>query len=306
MSQARAAETIREFLAFQAANTRTEYERDLGDFARFAKTATAAEAIGAVLGADGAAAELLVRRYVRSMTGGRRGLSSSTVNRRLSVLRQIFQKARSRGLVTWSLDLANVPAEAAKDNAGPAREQVVRVLERLRDRTDPASRRAYLIVRLGVELALRRKEICGLELSDLDLPGKRLRVLGKGRKEKQWLEYTAATAAAFERWLAVRPGRPYGPVFVNLIPGRHERLTGSAVYEIVRQAGAASKVKMRPHGLRHTGITEAVKGAAAANLTLDQVADFSRHKDLRMVLRYRDREAGVQRKLATIVGQALG
>ena len=45
MSQARAAETIREFLAFQAANTRTEYERDLGDFARFAKTASAAEAL---------------------------------------------------------------------------------------------------------------------------------------------------------------------------------------------------------------------------------------------------------------------
>lgn len=293
------------FLAGRKPTTRLAYEGDLSDFRRFARTKSIDEALARLLTAGSAAAGDLATRYRRQMTG-RRGLSSSTVNRRLTCLRQITKMARKRGLIAWDLDVENLASEPAKDNSGPETSQVRRILEQLRDRTDPAGRRDFAIIRLCAELGLRRKEVVGLDLKDIDHDKTRLQVLGKGRREKQWLEFSDSTGAAIRRWMEVRPETPCPAVFTNLIPGRTARLTGAAVYQLVRHAGTGAKLKVRPHGLRHTAITEAVRNAAAVGLSLDQVAEFSRHKDLRMVMRYRDKEAGAQRKLAGAVGRALG
>jgi len=43
--------------------------------------------------------------------------------------------------------------------------------------------------------------------------------------------------------------------------GKGQRLTGTSLYRIVREYGHMVGVKTRPHGLRHTAITKAVKKA---------------------------------------------
>lgn len=60
---------------------------------------------------------------------------------------------------------------------------------------------------------------------------------------------------------------------------------------------------MRPHGLRHTAITEACKAAQANGIGLEEVLDFSRdsRKSIAILMVYRDRERNVQGQLASLV-----
>jgi integrase/recombinase XerC len=63
------------------------------------------------------------------------------------------------------------------------------------------------------------------------------------------------------------------------------RLTGVAIYQLVRGLGERTGIRARPHGLRHAAITEALdltRGDVRA------VQRFSRHKNLQTVLRYDD------------------
>lgn len=66
------------------------------------------------------------------------------------------------------------------------------------------------------------------------------------------------------------------------------------VAKLARAAGATSKV--RPHGLRHTAITEALK-ATGGDLT--KTRDFSRHKDIRTVGIYNDNRENHGLEVAT-------
>ena len=48
-------------------------------------------------------------------------------------------------------------------------------------------------------------------------------------------------------------------------------------------------------------ITEACKLAQAKGMGLEEVLDFSRHRDVKVLMVYRDRERNVQGQLATLV-----
>src|SRR5262249_44719583 len=140
-----------------------------------------------------------------------------------------------------------------------------------------------------------------LDLEDLDVETGTVHVLGKGRAEKARLTLPDPTRQALVAWLAVR-GRQPGPLFTSCDrAGKGSgRLTGSAVYMIVRRLGIQAGLgQVRPHGLRHAAIT------AALDLTggdVRAVQRFSRHRDLRTLQRYDDsrRDLGgeVAKKLA--------
>ena len=85
------------------------------------------------------------------------------------------------------------------------------------------------------------------------------------------------------------------------LAGKGYRLTGTSLYRIVRRLGEQVGLKVRPHGLRHTAITEACKLAQAKGMGLEEVLDFSRHRDVKVLMVYRDRERNVQGQLATLV-----
>ncbi len=95
------------------------------------------------------------------------------------------------------------------------------------------------------------------------------------------------TAAAIAEWVAVRGTLP-GPLFVNLDRAHsRRRLSGTGVYDLVRELGEAVGIRARPHGLRHAAITEALDRGADVRA----VQRFSRHRDLRILLVYDDNRA---------------
>ena len=134
------------------------------------------------------------------------------------------------------------------------------------------------MIRLLHDLALRRAEAMALDLADLDLDGGTGAVIGKGRAEAGRLTRPDPARRALAAWVAVRSSEP-GPLFVRLDRAGtgHGRLTGRGVHKIIgalgRRAGLARPV--RPHGLRHQGITRALEVSGG---NVREVQKFSRYR----------------------------
>ena len=113
---------------------------------------------------------------------------------------------------------------------------------------------------------MRISELAGLTLDRLDLPRRRLRVIGKGNKERQLL-FGAPAASALGRYLEVaRPilaarGDAGSAVFLNAggrpLTARGARL---AIGRWVDAVGAPTRTS--PHTLRHSFATHLLEGGA--------------------------------------------
>src|SRR5450755_1894218 len=115
---------------------------------------------------------------------------------------------------------------------------------------------------------LRVSEACGLSLDDVDLQGRVLRVLGKGRKERLGPLHVGA-AEVLGRWLARRGellakrrrGQDAQAVFLNARGGRlTPRSVARHLDSYARAAGLLRHVS--PHALRHSFATHLLAGGA--------------------------------------------
>ena len=227
-----------------------------------------------------------------------RRLQAATINRRLAALRSLVKLATTLGLVSWTLAVENLKAQAYRDTRGPSLDAYKALLVVARAQLGAKGLRDVALLRLLHDLGLRRGEAVRLNVSDLDLAGDRLMVLGKARSQKEPVTLPAPTRAALEAWLQAR-GTEDGPLFANFDrAGRGGRLTGSAVYFIVSWLGTKAGLTVRPHGLRHLAITSALdltKGDVRA------VQKISRHKDVRVLNTYDDNRQDLAGDVARLV-----
>jgi integrase/recombinase XerC len=296
-----AARLLAAFLTGRSPATLRAYQHDLNDFAAFCAAPTADAAAALLLARGPGPANELALHYKAHLRG--RGLAAATVNRRLAALRSLVKLARTLGLVGWALEVEGVRAEAYRETAGPGVGGIRQVLARLDRRTDAKGLRDRAVLRLLFDLALRRQEVVGLDVEDLDLQAGTVAVLGKGQAGKVKLSLPAPTRAALAAWLAARASAP-GPLFTSLDRARKGdgRLTGGAVYALVRRLGAAAGVRARPHGLRHSAITAALD----AGLDVRQVRRFSRHAKLDTLLIYDDNRQDLAGDVARRVAAQAG
>jgi integrase/recombinase XerC len=289
---------VEAFLSGRKASTLLAYRKDLEAFASFAGAASLDAAAALLLARGPGAANSLVRPYKAHLLNRR--LAPASINRRLAALRSLVKLGRLLGLVGWGLEVEGVKSEGYRDTRGPGREGFRQLLGQLAGRSDPKAVRDRAILRLLFDLALRRAEVTGLDLEDLDLDAGTLAVLGKGRHEKARLTLPAPTRSALASWVAVR-GRESGPLFRSMDRAHKGdgRLTGGGVYRLVRGLGRKVGLRVRPHGLRHASISEALDLTGG---DIRAVQKFSRHRDVRVLERYDDNRTdlagGVARRVA--------
>jgi len=159
-----------------------------------------------------------------------------------------------------------------------------------------------------MDLGLRREEVTLLDYPiDFDTERGAISILGKGENEKRILDLPEGTQKALIDWISVR-GSTDGPLFLSF--DRSEaplsRITNRGMTFLIRDLGKRIGIKLHPHKLRHTAITEACKVACEVGMPIEEVLDFSRHKDLRTLLIYRDREENVQLQLSQLVSRRTG
>jgi integrase/recombinase XerC len=290
------------FLAARKPTTVRAYAGDLLDFARFLEQPTPGEAVEVLLGLPHGQANAVALGYKADLMA--RGLAPATVGRRLAALRSLVKLARTLGRVAWTLEVEAPASEKYRDVAGPGREGWRALLQALEAGPDtPKTRRDRALVRLLHDRGLRRGEAVALDLADVEPGGDEpaVTITGKGRSERQRLTINRPTAEALAAWIAVRGAWP-GPLFVALDPGAGRgRLTGEAVRRIVRALGRRAGLArpVRPHGLRHAAITTALD----LGRDLRDVAAFSRHRDIRVLMVYDDRRRDVGGEIARQLGE---
>jgi len=123
-----------------------------------------------------------------------------------------------------------------------------------RDRT-PAGVRDAAILAMLIATGMRRAELCALRTNDVDLQSGKLRVIGKGDKERT--VYLRNGALRYLRdWLAVRGDGP-GPIFCRINKaGRifpERALSTTAMHKIIKKRAAEAGLRdISPHDFRRT------------------------------------------------------
>lgn len=115
--------------------------------------------------------------------------------------------------------------------------------------------RDFCIITLFLNCGLRISELVGLNLTDVRED--RLRVLGKGNKERI-VYLNAACQAAIEDWLVVRSQSGAADPYALFITRKHTRITKAGVHYMLKQrftAAGLDSSKYSAHKLRHTAAT---------------------------------------------------
>jgi len=112
------------------------------------------------------------------------------------------------------------------------------------------ARRDHAILRLFADTGMRRGELVGLRLEDVDLDEKVAYVVGKGRRPRA-VPFGNKTALALDRYLRLRGRHPHGGE-PWLWVGNRGRLTEDGVAGMVRARGRKVGLQVHPHQLRHT------------------------------------------------------
>lgn len=287
------------FLDGKSKGTLIAYKQDLDAFRAFLGFDSVGAAAELLLRQEQGKANALVISFVNELKAQKK--SAATINRRLAALRSLVKLARVVGLVSFTLDVAGVPDESYRDTRGPGREGVKKLLAQLAGRKDAKAVRDRALIHLLYDLALRRSEVLSLDREHIDIEQRVILVLGKGRLRRQRLTLPKETAAALNAWLEVR-GDELGPLFICLSPAaRGERLTGDGLYKMLAGLGRAVGLTVRPHGLRHAAITEALD---ATDGDVRAVQRFSRHKDVRVLCVYDDQRKDLGGEVARLVAKS--
>jgi len=205
---------------------------------------------------------LTIRAYLAHLA--KRKLSRSSIARHLSALRSFFKFLMREGIVT---------ANPARGVATPRREKHLPAVLQTADVTllveqpdlgRPLGLRDRAWLELLYASGLRISELVGIDLDDLELRSRLLKVRGKGAKERI-VPFGSKAEEAIRAWVAVRKELALDdeerPLFVN---HRGARITARSVRRLfegyVRRASLHSGVS--PHTLRHSFATHLLNAGA--------------------------------------------
>jgi len=204
----------------------------------------------------------------------RLGQSRATAARKLAAVRTFLSYLRREEIIASDpAALVSTPKREVRMPAHLSETEMAKLIASADDST-PLGRRDRAILELFYASGLRLSELTGLDVEDVNLSAKMVRVLGKGGKQRI-VPFNGATAGALraylkDRALLVQEGqnrRPSSPshagdaLFVNYRGGR---LTVRSVDRLVRRYAASfsTRVGISPHALRHSFATHLLSRGA--------------------------------------------
>lgn len=236
-----------------------------------------------------------IRGYMSALHALRHSRASAA--RRLASVRTFLRYLRREALIAD--DPSATVATPRRDVRMPAHlseDEILRLLEAPLTGT-ALGRRDRAMLELFYASGLRLSELAGLDVEDVNLSGRIVRVLGKGGKERL-VPFNTSTTSAIRTYLldraalmegADRWGRstrrtgtqPDDPLFVNY---RGTRLTGRSIDRLVRRyvAGCAVRVGISPHALRHSFATHLLRRGA----DLRAIQELLGHSSISTTQRY--------------------
>jgi integrase/recombinase XerC len=225
---------------------------------------------------------MVIRRYLAHLTT--REFARRSIARKTASLRRYFRWLVRTGVIT------NDPTVGIHTPAGEGRlprvldsRDIDELLEGPRPEDEPMWRRTMddAVLEILYGSGLRVSELCGLDVSSVDLAAGAVVVWGKGSKQRR-VPLSQPSVQALRSWLTVRhevvpdDGEAASAMFAN---ERGRRLTPRDVRRIVDRR---SPQPTHPHALRHSFATHLLDGGA----DLRAVQELLGHSDVATTQRY--------------------
>jgi len=200
---------------------------------------------------------LAVRSYLAHLA--RKKLSRASIARHLSALRSFFKYLMREG---------TVEANPARGVATPRREKYlpsvlqsseIALLFEIPDLSSPLGIRDRAWLELLYASGLRISELVGIDLDDIELRARLVKVRGKGSKERI-VPFGTKAAEAIRAYLDVRSSEE-DALFVNY---RGQRITVRSVRRLFNTYVRAASLRagISPHTLRHSFATHLLNAGA--------------------------------------------
>lgn len=216
-------------------------------------------------------------------------LSSSSLARKLASVRALFRflvlTGRLERNAAASMKMPRVRRKLPLVVTAEAADDLL-ALPRARD--DVIGLRDAAVLEVLYGSGLRVSEVVGLDLRNVDLTARTLRVLGKGKKERM-VPLGELAVKALQQYLQVRPS--LAPK-VDSVPdaealflgARGGRLGARRVQELVQKYGmvGTGRANLHPHALRHSCATHMLEGGA----DLRAIQDLLGHETVATTQRY--------------------
>lgn len=262
-------------------HTRRAYRTDLGQ-------------LRDAVGTDVDPADLAPEAVRTWLAGLHRRCSPATLGRKLAAVRCFYRYLLREGAVrsdpTAGLPMPKQPARLPRPLDVDSCELLVRTKEVPQEPSASLLRplRDQALIELLYGSGVRVGELVSLDVRDLDLPRRELRVMGKGRKERI-VPLPELTVKALTAWIEARPqaGILAQPLFVSLRSSRtgpSRRLGDRDARRILRararEVGIADRV--HPHRLRHSYATHLLDMGA----DLREIQELLGHSSLSTTQKY--------------------
>lgn len=248
-----------------------------------------------------------IREFLTDLN--QRGNSRASAARKLAAIRTFGKYLRREGVLDGDpAALVGTPRREHKLPAHLGETEMARLLE-MPDASNPLGRRDRAILELFYASGLRLSELVGLDVDDLNLSGRMVRVLGKGGKQRL-VPFNRTAEAALRAWLQdwevlrgeakaeqIRPSGPpksraslaaqggsrrrREPLFLNY---QGTRLSTRSVDRLVKRyvAGCSTRFGISPHALRHSFATHLLERGA----DLRAIQELLGHSRLSTTQRY--------------------
>ncbi len=182
------------------------------------------------------------------------GLQASTRARKVSTIRSFYKYLTNKAKLLDENPMQDLDTPKQKQSLPRylTLEECIQLLESI---SGENAVRDFCIITLFLNCGLRISELCALNVSDVRED--RLRVLGKGNKERI-LYLNIACQNAISDWLEVRSQSAAADPNALFISRKHTRVTKDGIHYVIKkrlaEAGLDS-TKYSAHKLRHTAAT---------------------------------------------------
>lgn len=194
----------------------------------------------------------ITREHVESFLADfAEGHKPATVQTRYKCLRLFFSFLLEEGEITRH-PMANMKPPSIPETPVPvlSTEELEALLKTAAGK-DFVSLRDSAILRLFIDTGMRRGELAGLSVDDIDFEQDVAYVVGKGSRPRA-CPFGAKTGMALDRYMRERKKRPDSSL-PYLWLGKKGQLSASGVLQMVRRRGEEAGLgQIHPHQLRHS------------------------------------------------------
>lgn len=237
--------------------TITAYKNDLESFQIFCKSEFDERDISKL-------PYTIIRSWIVSLVDD--GIANRSINRKVSSLKSYFKYLVKTKQISQNPLLKHRSLKISKKvNIPFSQAEVADVLELFKGADKFEEVRDKLIIELMYTTGMRRSELIGVKIGDIDLTQNTVKVIGKRNKERQ-IPLLNSVVTTIKNYLIIR-NEIKTSVDYFLITKKGKKMYPTLVYRLINEyfSKVSLKIKKSPHVIRHSFATHLLNEGADLN-----------------------------------------